>query len=298
MSFGADGTRQSTPRAKTAARGRIDGVRRITLERRFGAPASRIHGRTAGQKRARIGVRGAAEDLFDRADLGDLAQIHDKHAVGCVGGSTEQVGALRQYCPEAGTTLTGEIRVQRVEVHPDRATIHGERREDVAPAGKCDKTEPVSLEVLNQAPCLASRALQPTGCNVLGQHGAADIHGQHQTERAAFRLNLGTSRARAGETDGTQESNQAEHERCPSTAVSRQSSKGSRPPLGHPEPLAAREPRTETEGEGQDGRQQQKKGCVESHGTRTMRVLPRRSSRPRAAKPRRMRGRVVSLYRV
>ncbi len=80
-----------------------------------------------------------------------------QHPVGRVGGGAEQAGPLGQHRAQAGAALAREIGIQRVEVHPDRTTIHRERRQDIAPPGKGDESEPVALQILNQPARFAVR---------------------------------------------------------------------------------------------------------------------------------------------
>ena len=83
-----------------------------------------------------------------------------QHPIGRIGRGAEQLGALGENRRETGSPLAGEIGIERVEIHPDGAAIHRERREDVAPSGEGDQPEPVAFEILDQAARLAGGALQ------------------------------------------------------------------------------------------------------------------------------------------
>ena len=80
-----------------------------------------------------------------------------QHAVGRVGRGAEQLRALREHGAQIGAALAREVGIERVEVHPDGAAVHGERREDVALPGEGDEAEPVALEILDQTPRLSDR---------------------------------------------------------------------------------------------------------------------------------------------
>ena len=81
LDAGTNVFRERAARAEPAARRRVDGVGRIALDRRLVGPLARIHRRPRRQERAGIGMLRIAVDRLDRAQLDDLAEIHDQHAV-------------------------------------------------------------------------------------------------------------------------------------------------------------------------------------------------------------------------
>src|SRR4051794_10253612 len=71
------------PRAEAAARGRIRRTRHVALEHDPLAPAALagLLDRYGGEQRLRIRVRRRVIDLVLLADLHDLPEVHDGHAV-------------------------------------------------------------------------------------------------------------------------------------------------------------------------------------------------------------------------
>src|SRR5258708_29406671 len=81
--LGADRLRFPAPRAEAASGRRIRGARNVTLEHDPLALAAlrRLFDRHRRQKRLRIRMRRLLVDLLPLADLDDLAEIHDRHAI-------------------------------------------------------------------------------------------------------------------------------------------------------------------------------------------------------------------------
>src|SRR5260370_27916128 len=77
----ADSLGERAARAEAAARRRIDGIGRITLDRRFLGPLARVHRRPRREQRLGVGMLWVAVNRIDGADLADLAEIHHQHAI-------------------------------------------------------------------------------------------------------------------------------------------------------------------------------------------------------------------------
>jgi hypothetical protein len=71
----------SAARLKSAARRRVDGVRRIARQRRLLATAVGVHRRHGAEQRAGIGMPWFGVDALHGTKLDYLAQIHDEDAV-------------------------------------------------------------------------------------------------------------------------------------------------------------------------------------------------------------------------
>ncbi len=146
--------------------------------------------------------------------------------VGCIGSGTEQAGSLCQHRAQRCAALARQIRIQRVEVHPDRPTIYGERRQDIAAAGKGDEPEPVALQILNQAPGFAAGPLQPARRYVLRQHRTTDIDCEHQAQGASLGLDLRPSGPRTSQANCAQQPAEPEDQRSPAASGSREAPQG------------------------------------------------------------------------
>ena len=124
---------------------------------------------------------------------------------------------LRKHRAEVGAAAAGEIRVEGIQVHPDRAAIHRQRRQDVALPREGDEPEPVTIEILDEPARLAHGALEPVRRHVLREHGAADVHREHQAQRARLGGDLGPAQARAGEPHHRQQRHETEEEGRPAS---------------------------------------------------------------------------------
>src|SRR6266851_545347 len=70
-----------TPGTKATARGRIDGVRRVTNKRRMAEAYVRIHRGRGGKQGLRVGMQRRRCDLFGAAHFNNLSEIHHQHTI-------------------------------------------------------------------------------------------------------------------------------------------------------------------------------------------------------------------------
>ena len=153
---------------------------------------------------------------------------NNEDPVRAVAAGGEQLPSLQQHRRETGSSLAGKIGIEPIEVHPDRAAVDRERRQDVAPSGERDQADPVALDILHQAAALPHRVLQPTRSRILRQHRPTDVHGEDQVERVGLGRHLGPPPSRAGKRHARTESGKRNRHRSTPDPAAR------RPPRARP----------------------------------------------------------------
>ena len=122
--FGADRLRLPATRPKPAAGGRVCRAGHVALEHDPlpASPLRRLLDRYGRQQRLCVGVRGPLVDVLPRPDLDDLAEIHDRDAIGDVANEREIVRD-EEVCKS-------EVALQRLEQVHDLGTDGDVERRD------------------------------------------------------------------------------------------------------------------------------------------------------------------------
>src|SRR5688572_5224741 len=221
----------------------------------------------------------------------------DEDPVTNLAGSEQQLGALREHGREAGPALAREVRVEPVEVKLDRAAIHRERREDVAPAREGDEPNAITLAVLHEPPRLADRTLQPVRPRILGEHRTTDVHGEQHAERTRLGRYGGAPSTRAGEREERKERRDTNGSRPEPAAGPRRRGELRRPGAGEVDATTPCPPQPGADDERDDGGGKEQVERLEDHGSRTSTVVASSSSRPSARSPATIKGSVLSSCR-
>ena len=119
---------QPAPGVEPAAGRRRRGRRDVALEHEARLPAARVRLGDRGQQRHRVRVARVAVELLDRADLDDLAEVHDADAVGEVLDDRQVVADEQVGQVEVALQVEQQVEHLALDRHVERR--HGLVRDD------------------------------------------------------------------------------------------------------------------------------------------------------------------------
>ena len=130
-----------------------------------------------------------------------LAVTHDdQRAIRATFREQEQIGALANGAGERAARLTHDRGIEVVEEEIERASVHRQWREHVAPTGKRDQSHAVAARHRAQAAHLFLHARESVGPLVRGDHRERRVEGEYHVD--APRPHDGLLRAPAWPGDG------------------------------------------------------------------------------------------------